>query len=54
MNRIIVRKLIECYTKEQALGPLRVLHANDDGTYTWGKPEELGPWPNPDQLAAAY
>ena len=54
MNRTIVRKLIECYTEEQALGPLGVLNANDDGTYTWGKPKELGPWPNPEQLAAAY
>lgn len=41
MNRVIVRKLIECYTEDHALGVLGIVRRNDDKTCLRGDRSNL-------------
>lgn len=54
LNKVILRKIIECYTKDFALGGLGLIH--EDGKYLVRKKgvKQLGPWKTPQALAKAY
>lgn len=54
MNKVIVRKLIECYTADHALGALGILRHKDDKTYLRGDPKQLGPWGSSSSLVDAF
>ena len=52
MNKVIARKLIECYTEKVALGELGFL-TKEGKRYVVQNPRGLGPWKTPDSLAKA-
>lgn len=52
MNKVIVRKLIDCYLDESALGSLGFL-LKKGSNYVSHSPKALGPWMNPSSLAEA-
>lgn len=54
MNPIIVRKLLECYTKPEALGDLGMLRMVGKDEYEFPSVEPIGPWQTPEQLRKAY
>ena len=53
MTRVIVRKLIDCYTSSEALGGLGVVVASNSGSFLRGNPKILGPWKTVPELRAA-
>ena len=55
MTMAIARKLIECYTLDEALGTLGMLTATTDSKYKSSADiRALGPWSSTEDLAAAY
>lgn len=44
MNPVIVRKLLECYTQNEALGELKILQRRSDGDFDFLDAKPLGPW----------
>ncbi|WP_456459193.1 DUF4007 family protein [Reichenbachiella sp.] len=54
MNTRISNKLIECYTKTEALGDLGVVTIVDRHKYQFNNPKILGPWNDPATLAKSY
>lgn len=56
MNRVISKKLIDCYLQKEALGGLGLLRkSEEDGQYIHSKPDEpMGPWETSDALASEY
>ena len=54
MNTRITNKLLECYTKPEALGDLGILNVTDEKNFEFNEPSLLGPWKTPDDLASNY
>lgn len=55
MTKTIARKLIECYTLNEALGELRLLEVMPDGNYRYRADNQRNSsWSSPKQLDAAY
>lgn len=54
LTPVVVRKLIECYTQDYALGELGLL-VEQQGRFVYQNPPQVsGPWQTPEQLAQAY
>ncbi len=54
LNKVISAKLLECYTKDYALGALKMVR-QDGKQYTRETPTEpVGPWRSPEDLRQAY
>ena len=54
MIKVIARKIVQCYTQEEALGSLGILGATADGGYKLGQSVSHGPWDSPSSLAKSY
>ena len=54
LTKTIVRKLLECYTEDYALGSLGVIIASGPGFRRGDRKSQIGPWASPKELAAAY
>ena len=54
MNPIIVRKLIECYTKPEALGDLGLISQTCNDEFQAHPVAALGPWRSSKELEKAY
>lgn len=54
MNKVITKKLIDCYTLNEGLGALNIIYFDTDGNIVKGKPEILGPWKRSVDLQAAF
>ncbi|WP_298362754.1 DUF4007 family protein [uncultured Litoreibacter sp.] len=50
MNPVIVRKLLECYSNDDALGTLGLLTKEADDTFRFTDQATLGPWSSPEEL----
>lgn len=54
LTPVVVRKLIECYTQDYALGKLGLLH-EQNSRFVYQNPKHvLGPWTTKEQLALSY
>jgi hypothetical protein len=53
LNKVILRKIIECYTADYALGSLGIIHEKD-GKFVRGETKIKGPWETPEKLSRAY
>jgi hypothetical protein len=53
LNKVILRKIIECYTADNALGQLGIIHEKG-GKFVVGKIKIKGPWETPERLSKAY
>jgi hypothetical protein len=54
LNPIIVRKLLECYTAEHALGELGIIKKEGTHFVRGNKFVRFGPWQSLDELSATY
>jgi len=54
MNPVIVRKLLECYTEEYALGALKMLGVNGNKYSSLVSDSDLGPWDSSSSLESAF
>lgn len=54
LTPVVVRKLIECYTEDYALGRLGLLREQDSRFVRQNPRHMLGPWKNEQELAQAY
>jgi hypothetical protein len=54
LNQVIARKLIDCYTKVEALGAMQLLEKNGNLFISGKKIDPLGPWNTSDELTRAY
>jgi hypothetical protein len=52
MNKVIVRKLVDCYLNDTALGKLGFVTQKEDRFYAH-KPKEMGPWKSAKELGLA-
>ena len=54
LNKVILRKILECYTTEAALGGINLI-TEKKGDYVYNnKTPKLGPWVSPSKLNEAY
>ena len=54
LNKVIAAKLLECYTKDVALGPLGILKADGKRYVRTVTAAPKGPWRSPPELRRAY
>ncbi|MCG8608546.1 DUF4007 family protein [bacterium] len=54
LNKVIARKLIDCYTAEEALGRLLIIQKNGNRLVCGREVKNLGPWVSLAQLKRAY
>ena len=54
LTKTIVRKLLECYTEDYALGSLGVIIASGSGFQRGSAKRQIGPWRSPKELMNAY
>ncbi len=54
LTRTIVRKLLECYSEDYALGELGVIHVVPGGFRRGDTKGRPGPWRSPEDLVSAY
>jgi hypothetical protein len=54
MIKVIARKIIQCYTQPDALGDLGIISDSGGGLYKMQNIDQLGRWPSPNSLKAAY
>lgn len=54
LNKVILRKIIECYTEDYALGGLGLLHIDGRKLVGGEGVAKKGPWRSPRDLAKAY
>ena len=54
LNKVIMRKIIECYTEDYALGGLGMLSIDGDKLVRNDKVKPKGPWKKAAALAIAY
>ncbi len=54
LNKVILRKIIECYTKKQALGGLNLLAIDGGKLVRNDNVSPLGPWKTVEALSKAY
>jgi len=54
LNLVILRKMIECYTEEHALGGLGLIREDGDGFVRSRAKKKQGPWHSVEALRAAY
>ncbi|CAB5161349.1 hypothetical protein D3OALGA1CA_5072 [Olavius algarvensis associated proteobacterium Delta 3] len=54
LNKVILRKILECYTKNEALGELKII-TEQKGVFVFNnKVKKKGPWRSTNQLSNAY
>ena len=54
LNKVILRKIIECYTEDYALGELGLLRLDGKMLVRGTDVKQQGPWKTPSMLAEAY
>ena len=54
LNKVILRKLLECYTAEEALGGLKLITERKDGYAYNDKTKKRGPWKSVSDLIKAF
>ena len=54
MIKVIARKIIQCYTRPEALGELGLISDSGEGLYQMQDIKQLGPWLSPNALKTAY
>ena len=54
MIKVIARKIIQCYTSEEALGGLGIITQASNKKYAIRSPKRLGPWGDPKKLLRNY
>ena len=54
MIKVIARKIVQCYTEPEALGPLGVLSTTNKKTFIVHQPRQLGPFKSAAALSSAY
>ena len=54
LNKVIARKLIDCYTAEEALGGLGIIQTDGKSLVRSDSGKSRGPWDSPAKLRRAY
>jgi hypothetical protein len=54
LNKVILRKIIECYTEDYALGGLGIVSKDGENLVRGKAVKQQGPWKSPAALAKAY